>query len=46
MLFFPNNFSLSLTTKYDRLHLFYHGLNDFRNFVPRTEKNEIKEVCV
>ena len=33
-------YNLSVTTKYT-LHLFYHRLNDFRNFVSQTKKNKI-----
>ena len=28
------------------MHQFYHWLNDFRNFVPRTEETEIKKKIV
>ena len=30
--------NLSFTIKYDRLRLFYHQLNEFRNCDPRTQK--------
>ena len=33
-------------TKYDRLRLFYHRLNDFRNIVTRTEETKIKKKTV
>ena len=39
-------FSLSFTTKHDRLCLFYNRWNDYRNFVPRTEKTNIKKKIV
>ena len=38
--------NLSFTIKYDRLRLFYHQLNEFRNCDPRTQKKKLKKDCV
>ena len=38
---------LSFTTKYHKLLLFYHRLNEFRNLIPRTEKTKLnRRMCI
>ena len=39
-------YNLSFMTKYDSSLPFYHRLNEFRNFAPRTEKTKIKKKTV
>ena len=39
-------YDLSFMTKYDKLLPFYHRLNEFRKFNPRTEKLKIKKKSV
>ena len=35
-----------MTTKYDRMLLFYSGLNELRNLALRTEKTKVKKHIV
>ena len=37
---------LSFTTKYDKLILFYHWLNGFKNFAPQTVQTKMKTKSV
>ena len=37
---------LSFTTKYDKLILFYHWLNGFKNFAPQNVKTKVKTKIV